>query len=291
MVTKIDMKQETALFEELKSLIYKDLKKAEERIRNIRPDSGILSFDQILTLYIWLGDRLTLKDSPEKAIDILTEAFNMAVNDDDKAECLRYIGDALVELEKYDEAVDTFKKVLSLTKDQYLIASAHNGLAVVYRDLAEYEKSIPYSKEAMKHYDINNKSHLPEYYWNFINIIACYLLLDKKEEADKYINDLFTRRDAKNDDLSYVYYYIGHYYYKKNEWGRALENYKNALIYYERNDVECRGDRYWYIASCYHNLGELDKARENYEKALELKKDPKDIKDIQNALNMITNKK
>lgn len=285
------MKEKTVLFEHLKSLIYKDADKAEDEIRKIDPTSGVLPLEAIVELYISLGAHLEILDFPERAINVLRKGLELSVDDDDKAECLRYIGDSLVKLEKYNEAIDAFNKVLSLAKDQYLIASAYNGLGVVYRDMSEYEKSITYSEEALKHYNINDKSHLPEYYWNFTNIIACYLLLDKKEEADKYINDLFTRKDARNDDLSYIYYYIGHYYYKRKEWGRALENYKNALIYYDRNDMEVQGDRYWYIGSCYHNLGELDKARENYEKALELKKDPSDRKDIQYALNMIINKK
>lgn len=285
------MNENNTLFEELKALIYKDVDEAEKRIRKIKPNESELPLVLLIRLYIWLGAQLEITDLPERAIVVLKEGLNLSVDDDDKAECLRYIGDSLWKLEKYNEAISTFNEVLSLAKDQYLIASAYSGLQWTYYRMDDFKKALFHAKEAIKHYDINEESHLYEYYFNFTRIIICCLLLGKKEEADKYINNLFTRKGVYNWALSDVYYELGHYYYKKGEWGYALENYKNALAYYDGDDMEFRGKHYWYIATCYHNLGELDKAKENYAKALELKKDPNDIKDIRAALNMIINKR
>ena len=143
-------------------------------------------------------------DFAERAVNVLGDGFKLAVDSNDKAECLKYIGFSLYDLEKYQEAINTFNKSLSLAKDRYLIASAYDGLGQVCQATDEWEKAIAHSKKSLKYYDINNEEQIYGYYLNFTRIISCYLLLKKKDEADKYINDILTRKDVENWAISDV---------------------------------------------------------------------------------------
>ncbi len=160
-----------------------------------------------------------------------------------KARCYNNLGSALSEIGKKYEAMEMFKKALSLQPDYFY---AHYNLAMRYEELGLYQK-------ALHHLWIASKLK-PKKAITYRKIALIYLNMGRLKLAEKEF--LMALRYKKDDveamnNLSLIYYYQGRYQ-------EAITNLQKAL--HIRPDL-------WKIRL---NLGLVYKKIKVYKKALQL---------------------
>ena len=92
----------------------------------------------------------------------------------------------------------------------------------------------------------------------------CYFYLEQYDSALKYYNYSFANSSASNNTLGYAFSYnnIGLVYFKKGEYGKALNNYYTALNYYYKLGM-LQG-----ITNCLDNICKTYIAKKDYANAL-----------------------
>jgi Tfp pilus assembly protein PilF len=115
-----------------------------------------------------------------------------------------------------DEAVDLYKKSIEL----YPTAEAHTFLGWVYSVQGFYDKAIRECHSAIK---------IDPDFGNPYNDIGAYLI--EKGKFDEAVPWLEKAAAAKRyDSYCYPYYNLGRIAEQKGDWGKALRNYRQALI-------------------------------------------------------------
>lgn len=276
------------LYKEIEEMIYKDANRAEKMLFDAA-SKKFLSNNDIVNLTIALGAQLWVKDKLPKARNILNIALEKAENNDYKAEAYKYLALIFYDEGSYKESMKLNKQVLSLTTDKYLIACAYKGIADVLYELNKKEESLEYYFKSLDYFDANRSNLWGDIELSLERIIHIYLYLGNKTKADIYIDKILKEPKSSSWALYSTYYELGHYYYRRRNWGHALENYKLALSHFDKKDQDVLGDIYDYIGSCYHQLWELKDAKINYQKSLEYtrEEDKERLKQRKEALKII----
>jgi len=276
------------LYEQIKEMIYKDTDRAEKMLLDA-DNNKLLDNDDLVYLTISLGAQLGIKDEFLKSREILHKALNKAENDDNRAEAYKYLALSFYYEENYNEALKLYERALNFAKDEYIIGSIYAGMAGALYGLTRREESLKYYLKSLDYFDESRLDLWGEIESSITSIITAYLYLDDKEKADVYIDKLIKNTKSSSQALHSIYYDLGHYYYRRKEWGRALENYKFALSHFHKEDHDILADIYEYIGSCYHNLGELKEAKIFYQKSIEFTddKDEEQLKRIKETLKIV----
>lgn len=283
------------LYKQIEEMIYKDTDQAEKMLLDA-DNNKLLDNDDIVQLTISLGAQLGIKDEYLKARDILHKALNRAKDDDDRAEAYKCLALSFYFEENYEEALKFYERALSIAKDKYLIASAYQGMGDALYGLNRKEESLNYFLKSLDYFDINRPDLWREIESSMVNIIGIYLYRDDKQKSDIYIEQLISNSNTSPQTLYSIYYDLGHYYYRRKEWGHALENYKFALSHFHKEDHDILADMYSYLGSCCYQLREFKEAKVYYQKSLEFTSDKdeeglKHRKESLKAINEITSKK
>jgi tetratricopeptide (TPR) repeat protein len=167
-------------------------------------------------------------------------------------------GREAMDRKEYRAAADEFKKAIQLNSSY---KEAHWNLAVCYFNLKEYRNAIASYGTAISYYS-DAKDLATLYRWRGRS----------KEEAgdhDDAIRDYNTALsyDANNGD---IYWDRGVVYFSfKNEYQKALEDYKKALslLPFDKKDA---ATLYSHIGDCYLQLKKYDEAVANCTKSVEI---------------------
>ncbi|MFT7860687.1 MAG: tetratricopeptide repeat protein [Sulfurimonas sp.] len=145
--------------------------KIYQHIQTLKDPQGGERFEDPadIDLLIAAGDEEMQKGDFQKALAIYSEADYKVPNN---AEVLFKIGYALIEQERYDEAVDSFKAILRLDDNN---PAVYQALASVYRKMGQFEDA-KYNLDAALL--INDKN--PITYYNYGNLLVD---MDNDEDA------------------------------------------------------------------------------------------------------------
>jgi len=172
-------------------------------------------------------------------------------------------------LEKYQEALDTFRKV----KSEKWQASTLQRIALIYSSNSKYQEALEYNEKAVAlHRKVGNvkgeATTLGNMGYIYRNLGQYQKALEYQEKA------LALHRKVSNlqgegwalDGMGYVYRGMGQYQ-------EALECYEKCLpIFAKFKDAKSEAATLCSMGHANLRLGEYQKARGNYEKALEISK-------------------
>ncbi len=122
------------------------------------------------TAYGILGRIKILRKDWEKGISLSNQRVELEPNN---ADAHHDLGLNLCFAGRPKEAIPIIKKAIRLNPvapAQYL-----NSMAIAYRMLGEYDQAIEYLEKATQQY--------PNHIWGHLNLSACYILTDRKQEA------------------------------------------------------------------------------------------------------------
>ncbi len=181
----------------------------------------------------------------EDALNYLNK-FN-PINDEDKAEKYVEIGYAKTGLDKKEEAIEAYKKVLDY-KPNYGVA--YRALGKIYYDDMQDEDALTNFELAMKYDEENSKQYYYTLGWLYNEMSEYTNALDILKKAIVYEPD----NDKNFTELGYAYLHLDKY----NDGITALQK---AI---QLNDSASFA--YHYLGNCYMGLQQKAKAMEVYNK-------------------------
>ena len=250
-------------------LIYKELNQVEKSIDNF--NEAIRLNPNFITAYNNLG--LVYQNSKQtieaekiflKAIELEPNNFDVNIN----------LAILYKDISKIDKAEKLFIKIIDQNPKNIIALINYGNLL---KSMGEKDKSEEYFKKAI---EIN-----PKYFPAYNNLIVLYertnqnlKLREVIEKAYFYFpNNLFLRL------------FLGHYYYKVDNYEESLVNLKN--INFSKNQLKYEKLRTLLLAKNYDKLGDVDNAFEYFEKTNEISYVLKDKNiDKDKALKIIKNR-
>jgi len=177
---------------------------------------------QMGTQAISLAERMGLKGQVPYATTLLNTA-----------NAYRAGGRLTDSLELYQQAQEVYESCLS--GEDMLIAGLQNNLSLLYQELEEYEKAKECQEKALEIVKSAGASY--EQGVTYANLASTCIQLDEPEEAKAYALcsiKAFQEAGAMDSHYGAALAALGAYYYKREEFERAGEYYRQAMDVVER---------------------------------------------------------
>ncbi|MBR4570679.1 MAG: tetratricopeptide repeat protein [Candidatus Riflebacteria bacterium] len=245
-----------------------------------------------LTYYIFqVGRYYTYLKQYDKAIKYYNKAYEQS-NDLDEKYCFKIaaggcwgcLGDMKKAIEQFEECKrlvdkgaedleDINSKIIvcinSIDKNSNLYKSEeHCKLCLDYYEKKEYEKSVEHAVIALK--------YKPQNVLTIILLAEALFGLGREEEGFATAVDGINicKRDHSKEGLDVLYYNVGNYYSRKEDYENAVKQYLLATVY---NPLD--KDYFYNLGMSYKKLKQYQNAVEAYEKGLNLDPNDKEMAD------------
>lgn len=210
----------------------------------------VIVFDNYYTKY----DKAETFISILNANDVITRLQQDVKSHNMTAEKYAYLSKAYVFASKNKEAIKYAKEAIKKDKNY---AYAYIRLAFVYARMGKKKEVLKYCEQA--------RSLGQDNYLNSTFYIIFYDFCDKKEEADKLLDEL----ELKNDNTPAYLYNLGFVYdVVKKDYNTAEYYYRKALD----ANYKDKYNLYTNLANCYSELRDVENAEMFVDKCLEFKK-------------------
>ncbi len=200
-------------------------------------------------------------DNPIGAIEMFKRAYEL---DNSDALSLFYLASAKTQIGEKEEAVEYFKKVLSLRPD-YL--DVYKNLAMIYIEFSQIENAIEIMQEALKN------ENLEFDYSCFYILATAYMLKKDQKNASIYLEKAL----ALNPSHIQIMNSLAVCYMNLEQDKKALELLNSALEVNEKNSLTL------------YNLGVYFENKENFKSALEYFKKSYDLEPSVSMLSSMAN--
>ena len=231
---------------------------------NAKARHGMISLSRVSSISLkktppqQLIDKLIGLVDEEKLDQVIEQAGNLLIYYPKSVALFNIVGIASAQLMRFDQAIDAFKKILTLTPDQ---ASAHYNLGNVYKDKGLIQQSIAAYTKALE-----LKPNYEEAFNNLIVVLKSYDQDAKKKQLDVIENyQKFQKASAR---VAEKYFETGVLQYNDGRLDEAVEAFKKSI------------EQYPYYAEAYLNMGsalqdqnKLEEAIASYKKALAINPD------------------
>ena len=143
----------------------------------------------------------------------------------------------------------------------------------------DLEKTLKYAEKSLK--------YRPQYVKSIMLLEEALFQLGREEEGFATAMDgiNISKRDHDTSCLDVLYYDVGNYYSRKNEYEKAVKLYDLAITY-DPTDK----DYYYNLGYCYKQLKQYKKAIDAFEKGLQLDPNDMGIKDHLNDCKRLLGK-
>lgn len=229
----------------------------------------------------------------QKKIDSLSTVLNKSKNDTNKVNTLHELI-SLTEGSDPIKAIELSKEEVKLSELlNFKLEMSYSDLAWLYKNTADYKKSLEYYYKLEKHSKSFNfpkkEKILAELYTGLSSV---YSRLNNYDLAIAIINKAIINYSKLNDTtgIAISNLNLGNYYYNKGDYKNAYSKYKIA-----ESDLLIHNDSI-YLPNCYNSLGGVTYQLKNYKEALayynksyelSLKNNPDDLSNIAVTLQNI----
>jgi tetratricopeptide (TPR) repeat protein len=214
----------------------------------------------------WVNERKYIRNADEIIDGSVRENDHVAE---------RYIsaGELLEKQGKYQEALDYYRKALSVQKRTFGeynkdTAKTYNHLASTYVYLEEYDEALKCCEKSLAIQKMLEPEN-PDTAATYSNIASLYYSQGDYGKSLEYYGKALAIRErvlgTEHPDTAATYNNIALVYSKQGDYRKALEYYGKALAIRER----VLGKEHPDTAATYNNIAELYRAQGNYVKALE----------------------
>ena len=216
----------------------------------------------------------------------------VAENDQEMGELTRHIreemgssigwsrlGKILIKIGQSEKAEELYQSLLDKTSSDIERADYLHQLGLVYENMGEYSKAIPYYERSLTMKKVALPPNHPDLATSYNNIAGVYDNMGEYSKAlSSYERSLEIKKVAlppNHPDLATSYNNIGLVYHNMGEYSKALSSYEGSLEIYKvalPPNHPTLATSYNNIGSVYINMGEYSKALSSYERSLEIKK-------------------
>ncbi len=212
---------------------------------------------------------------PKKSIEYAQKAIDFSIHSklNQPPELYFYMGRAYERVSEQNQALEAFKKALSLAEKSgnlESIAFAYNYLGFHYYKIRDMIASIEaYNKALARAKEGDVKTAESEAYFGLAMVYS--LLMDPENQLNA-LRHYLALADFKKEQrrISDAYRLMGEYYRTKKNYGKAVEYCQNAYDMAKSiNDSSLMGVAINHLAWTYYEKGDLKKSLETYNKNIE----------------------
>ena len=202
----------------------------------------------------------------DSLIRIAVDYYQNSNEMEQKAKSLLYLGDVLMDMERYADATQPLKQaegLMEYVKDPHIQSLVYSMLAYVNKKAVNYGFSFSYYKKSLTINQINKFNDW--YVSNIINILS--LPIEALNDSSLYYIELLEEitPSVQSSLQTKAYNNIGTFY-------KDQDNKEKAMLYFEKAIETSEGSNYKAIsnlADIYHSLNETFKADSLYQIALQ----------------------
>ncbi|MBU8892434.1 MAG: tetratricopeptide repeat-containing sensor histidine kinase [Bacteroidales bacterium] len=194
------------------------------------------------------------------------EASNLALDQKEIANTLKYIGSLYWTSSKYDSSIYYNEKALEIYRENSDLdgeATILANIGIVYKDIGEYTKALDYNAKALDiRTESSNRNQIAD---SYNNIGSIYLSINDYQNAlDFYLSSLKIRENI-NDILGIAQSQnnIALVYRRQSNYQEALEYFNKSLNNYKKIGNSS------FIAGSINQIGTINKILNKYDLALE----------------------
>lgn len=206
-----------------------------------------------------------------QAIDVFSKLAEISSKQINKksnigiAECHSILGNVNFLQGNYNDALDNFRKSLSISEelsDKKSISNCYNYIGNVYKNQGNYSQSIEYYLKAVKTFEeLGDKRGIANCYGNIGNIHYYQqnfkIALDYYNNALSVFNEISDQKGKGN-----ILICIGNSYWANKEFDQAINYFQKALMIFEELGSKPG------MSFCYNNIGLISKSMKDYNQAL-----------------------
>lgn len=248
--------------------------------------------EELKSLFI-KAKKYSYTNDSKKAMETFKEALGRAVEVSDsetESKILFEIGKIYDKNDYLVQALTSYNKSITTTKDVNVKTKAHYSMAQIYDDVSQFEPAINHYMSSISYAgEIENFSAQTTSLTKIGNIYADEY---KKEAFDFLLEaDLLAQESKNAKTKGYVSSSIGNAYNKFNEPQPALKYYSKAVKDYQEAQSPLKvAINYKKAAEIMQDYNNTDKAKSLFKKALAKARQTEDVqlmKEIHEALSMI----
>lgn len=177
------------------------------------------------------------------------------------SDALYELGRTQMDLKMNEDAIRSFSRLRSTTKDSVFVAKALSGLGLVYRNMSQYDKALQ-SYDELVHL-------MPGSEYAEEAMLAIESIYQSRREPDKFLeylekNSLASASDSDKED---VYFNTAEQLYLAGSYGDAVSAALKFLDNFPGSDSVPQVQ--FYLAESYRALGEKEKACDWYAEAMD----------------------
>lgn len=262
----------------------------EEQYQNSQFIEAIATYQQILSLYLQIGDRVGEAEALERigtmhdflgeysqALELYQQALALKKQHGDRAgegSLLNSIGNIYYQQGEYSQALNFYQQVLAIRKEVGdLVGEGRtlNNIGLVYNSWGQYPQAIEYFEQALK--IVRVASNFKGIGASLNNLGLVYSQLGQYDRAFKFYQQaLVVRRFiADNVGIGTTLHNMGLLYDQQKQYKLALKLYQQALAVRQgANDKAGEGITINNIGLAYNQLGDRVQALQFLQQALKI---------------------
>lgn len=262
----------------------------EQQYQNSQFIEAIATYEQILSLYLQIGDRVGEAEALERigtmhdflgeysqALEVYQQALTIKKEHGDRAgegSLLNSIGNIYYQQGEYDQALNFYQQVLEIRKEVGdLVGEGRtlNNIGLVYNSWGQYPQAIEYFEQALK--IVRVASNFKGIGASLNNLGLVYSQLGQYDRAFKFYQQaLVVRRFiADNVGIGTTLHNMGLLYDQQKQYKLALKLYQQALAVRQgANDKAGEGITINNIGLAYNQLGDRAQALQFLQQALKI---------------------
>lgn len=256
-------------------------------------DSLIIPQDENLKSLFVQAKKYTYANNSKKAMELFKEALDRAIevkDNETESKILYEIGKIYDKNDYLAQALTSYNKSLSATKDINIKTKAHYSMAQIYDDVAQFEPAINHYMSSISY--AGESENLIAQSTSLTRIGNIYSDEYRKEAFDFLLEaDLIAAETNDSKIKGYVSSNLANAYDKFNEPQKALKFYSSAVKeYQEAKNPQKVAINYKRAAELMQDYKNNQKAKALFEKALAKARQTDDVQlmtEIHDALNLI----
>ena len=230
--------------------------------------------------YMRYGETLRSFDEFDLALSEFSQALKFHELRDDKTgieifNILGRIGQMLLELERYEDAINSYQTYLEYAQGEFLdtlgISKAYNFIGDVLYLEQKYREAIPYYDSALT-YNRFIKDQPVRTATSYSNLGKSYHELSEFTKAIEYFTQALEHIGSSDDqsEAAEIYNRMGRSYLALDNFETAESYFNNAFDIYDVKSPDTRGEAKTWVnfGDLYMQMKDYDRAEKNYKQAL-----------------------